>query len=133
MKVPDVWAAVLMGMAVYRISRLVVVDKFPPVAKLRDWFKYHWPDTGDIVSRKPKRGFLQPNAPAGTDPRDIERWRVIQGTSLGYLISCMYCTPFWVAVLIWGAWQVWPEQTLIFCTPWALATVGTLLHRWEQR
>lgn len=131
--VPDPWEFVLLGLLVYRISRLIVADSFPPVARFRKWFKYHWPDAGDLVHRHPKRGFVQPVSPQGTDPRDIERWRVIEGTSLGYLISCMYCTPFWVAALVSVAWIFAPTATLVVASVFALASVATLVHRWEQR
>lgn len=130
--VPDIWQAVLLALATYRVSRLIVIDSFPPVAALRRWFKHRWPDAGDVVSRPPKRGFAQPSAPQGTDPRDVENWRVIEGTSLGYLVSCMFCTPFWVAVLWWGAWCVWPDQTLFVAVPWALAATATLLYLRER-
>lgn len=128
MNVPDVWATVIMALATYRISSFIVVDSFPPMAAFRDWFKHHWPDRGDVVNRPPKRGFVQPNAPAGTDPRDVERFRVITGTSLGYLISCMFCMPFWVGVVIWLCWNWFPDQTLFFCVPWVLAGVATLIY-----
>lgn len=133
MKIPDPWAFVLLSLAVYRVSRLIVADSFPPVAKLRKWFKYHWPDAGDQVHRRPKRGFSQPISPQGTDPADVELWRVIEGTTLGYLVSCMYCLPFWVAAVAWLSWNWFPTVTLFLATPFALAAVATLLHRWERR
>ncbi len=130
--IPDPWTAILLGLAVYRVSRLIVVDSFPPVAALRKKFKYHWPDAGDVVTRPPKRGFAQPSAPQGTDPREVENWRVIEGTSLGYLISCMYCTPFWVALLWWGAWCAWPTPVTFAAVPWALSSAATLLYLRER-
>ena len=133
LQTPDVWTFIILGLATYRVSRLIVLDTFPPVEKFREWFKHHWPDTGDIVQRPPKRGFVQPNAPHGTDPRDIERFRVINGTSLGYLISCMYCTPFWVALVWLALWEAFPSQTTICASLFALAADGTLVYRWEQR
>lgn len=133
MRNPDLLAVLMLGIATYRISRLVVLDTFPPAARLRKWFKYHWPDAGDTVHRHPKRGSVQQISPQGTDPRDVERWRVIEGTSLGYLISCMYCTPFWVGTALWLSWNWFPTATLFFCVPWVLSALGTLIYRWEQR
>lgn len=132
MKAPDIYQFIVLGLATYRVSRLVVVDSFPPAAALRKWFKYHWPDAGDTVSRIPKRGTVQAVSPQGTDPRDVERWRVISGTSLGYLVSCMWCTPFWVAVCWWLAFSFWPEVTTIGAVPWALAAVASSVYNREH-
>lgn len=36
-------------------------------------------------------------------------------------LSCEYCFGFWVAVAWWGAWLVFPYETLVFAVPWALS------------
>lgn len=130
--IPDLLSILLLSLATYRISRLIVADTFPPVRIFRDWLKFHWPNHGDIVKRRPKRGSAQPLTP-GLVEEGAESWRVIQGTHFGYFISCMYCLPFWVGTLIFAAWYWFPEPTLLFCVPWSLASIAMLIHRWESR
>ena len=36
-------------------------------------------------------------------------------------LSCPYCLGFWLAVVWWVGWQIWPHETLVFATPWALS------------
>jgi hypothetical protein len=36
-------------------------------------------------------------------------------------LTCPYCAGFWIAVVWWGAWQLWGDSTLIVATPWALS------------
>lgn len=40
---------------------------------------------------------------------------------LGSWITCPYCAGFWVAVLWWVAWLIWPYETTLFAVPWALS------------
>jgi hypothetical protein len=36
-------------------------------------------------------------------------------------IECPYCAGFWIAVVWWGAWLIWPYETLVFAVPWAIS------------
>lgn len=36
-------------------------------------------------------------------------------------LTCPYCFGFYVALLWWGAWQVWPHGTLVVAVPFALS------------
>lgn len=36
-------------------------------------------------------------------------------------ITCPYCAGFWIAVVWWVAWLIWPHGTLVVAVPWALS------------
>lgn len=36
-------------------------------------------------------------------------------------IECPYCAGFWIAVLWWVAWLIFPYETLVVAVPWALS------------
>jgi hypothetical protein len=36
-------------------------------------------------------------------------------------IECPYCAGFWIAVLWWVGWQIFPHEALVFATPWVLS------------
>ncbi len=48
------------------------------------------------------------------------------------LIECPWCAGFWVSLLWWGAWYLWPHGTLIATVPLAISAVvgflGTIFH-----
>lgn len=45
------------------------------------------------------------------------------------LIECPWCAGFWLSLLWWGAWQLWPHGSLVAAAPLAIsAFVGLLGH-----
>lgn len=36
-------------------------------------------------------------------------------------LSCPYCLGWWLALVWWGAWQLWGDSTLVVATPFALS------------
>ena len=36
-------------------------------------------------------------------------------------ITCPYCAGFWIGVVWWAAWLIWPYETLVFAVPWAIS------------
>lgn len=89
MKIPDWWEAFLLGFAAWRIFYLLAYD--------------------DILDR-PRR-YVTRLAPDWRKEGDATgnhyRWR------LGQFLECPYCLGFWVALGVWGAWQLWPHGTLV--------------------
>lgn len=88
---------VLLTLAVYRVTRLVVEDTFPPVAWVRDRLTGHEWSIGE--------------------PYVVERWRRVPDW-VGDLVSCCWCSSVWVSaggtLLTWLVvglpvpWLVWP-------------------------
>ena len=105
MSVPGWWAFLLLGLAAYRVWKLVAEDD------ILDW---------------PRRKLLrlshdwQDGQPTGDNYR-LE-WAVF--------ITCPWCAGFWIALAWWGAWQLNEKWALIIATPFALsAGVGFMRNK----
>lgn len=67
---------VLMTLATYRLTRLVVEDTFPPVAWIRERLTGHEPTL--------------------SEPYRVARWKLVPAW-VGDLVSCCWCTSVWVS------------------------------------
>jgi len=103
--VPDWWQLTLLVLGVFRIYRLIAEDTIldKPRRKLLRLGK-DWQKAGDPVP---------------------ERYRA----EWGLFITCPWCLGFWLSVLFWVAWQIWPHGTLVFATPWAISAVVALVAK----
>jgi hypothetical protein len=36
-------------------------------------------------------------------------------------LLCPYCAGFWIGVVWWVAWLIWPYETLVVAVPWAIS------------
>lgn len=89
---------VVLTLVVVSTTRLLIVDEFPPVARLReaviDWFAIVDPHSSDLVASR--------------------RWGKA-GYAIAYLWTCYWCMSFWVSLVALGAawlagiyvWQGW--------------------------
>lgn len=77
---------VLLVLASFRLTRLVVKDDFPPIAWLRERIRYARPI---VWTRPPQTGGI-----AVGDPADPGEWRYWW---LGELVSCHWCTSAYVS------------------------------------
>lgn len=110
MTVPGWWAALLMALGVFRLTRLVGWDDFPPIRNLR------WRVLRTTVDRTVTTAG-QVNGPT--------RYRHGRQT-LGAFLECPYCVGFWIGLAAFLMWQVVPTATLVVLFPFALnAAVGT--------
>lgn len=136
----SIFAFVVLALAAARITRLVTRDSI--FGDLRSKFHDHYPPTGHYVT-KPERfrldvkdyvfrlKFVRPkqrakylpiykSMPAGVGG-EAERWYVTQGSFIGNLTSCDWCTGVWVSAAIFGLLFVSVNWTFILCLPFALA------------
>lgn len=99
MDFPSWYGLVLLALAAFRTWKLVGEDTILDAP--RAWFIYWWRSR---VSAK-----------AAEYVRD--------------LLECPWCAGFWISLLWWGAYELWPHGSLIAATPLALsALVGILGH-----
>lgn len=78
--------------AIWRITRLLVKDEFPPVRLLREWIiNTLWRD--ELMP-------IEPRAVRGGERRWFWFWRNV-GHSIAYVFTCMWCMSFWIALLWW--------------------------------
>lgn len=72
-----------MVLTIWRVTRLLVKDEFPPTAALRAWhidtFGQRHSQTGELIGGK--------------------RWGAL-GFSIAYVWSCMWCMSFWVGLVL---------------------------------
>jgi hypothetical protein len=95
--IPDWYEIVLLSLAAWRVFQLIALDDLldrPRRYVTRLGSK--WEKEGDPV-------------PSG--------YRL----TLADFITCPYCAGFWIALAWWGAWLVWPYETLVFAVPWVLS------------
>jgi len=111
------WLEILViVLATHRVTRLVVDDTFPPIAKLRDAILSRWPadDTMFVESEvvpvevDDTHGYtttsgvplihISTNTTTGFWP--------VTGHWLGDLVSCGWCVSVWAGGIVVGAWQL---------------------------
>lgn len=108
-----VWLTlVLMALATYRISRLVVKDTFPPVLWIRDRLAGGWrPMTSEELS-------VRPDDPSHQEIEGV--WSVYHTRShrspywLAELLSCTWCASAWVSGAVTAAVAI----TVGLPSPW---------------
>lgn len=96
---------VLVILTIYRVTRLVIEDTFPPIGVPRTHLINWWAPDGDWVAEHPH---AQPH------------WGAL-GRSLRYLFSCPWCMSVWLGpLIIWGTMQFYsvPAPVLV----WAAAS-----------
>lgn len=103
MRVPEWWAAVLLALAAHRLFRLIALDTILDGPRAFILRAGSWrPDSG----ADPPRGFR---------------------AGVATFISCPWCAGFWISVVVWAAWQLWPHATLVVAAPLAISSVVALI------
>lgn len=100
--VPGPYAALLLGLAAFRVWHLLAEDTVFDGVRRRVFRLYDWTD-GPF--------------PAG------------YRSGLDDFVGCPWCAGFWVAVVFWLAWVVWPDGALVVAVPLALSAVVGVLGR----
>lgn len=104
MTTPDWWEFVLLGLAVYRLSRLVGWDTVTAPLRIR---LTRMPDT-------PGTRYVGPG-----QPRPL----------LAEFVHCPFCTSFWFSVALYAAWCAWPDATLGASSVLALSAAAGLVAK----
>ncbi len=45
------------------------------------------------------------------------------------LLTCFWCISFWLALIVWGAWELTPTATLAISVPLTASTIVGLVAR----
>ena len=101
MNVPDWWTLALLGLAAFRVFRLLGMDTILDELRLRLVGLRGW-----------KEGQLTPAS---------------YRSRLAEFLICPWCLGFWVALAWWAAWQQWPHGTLVAAAPFAISAVVGIL------
>lgn len=118
------WIGVLIViLAMYSITRLITEDTI--VEDQRNWFFDRFPHEGYTTRNRPKRGVWQIVSGG--------QYYVTEGTKLGELVHCPWCSGFYVALGICAGLFFWPMVTLAVLAPMALRVVAGLIGSYVNR
>lgn len=110
-----------MVVAIWRVTRLLVKEDFPPVVKIRDW-------SIDTFGRRN----------ADNELVGGKRWGIV-GYSIAYVWTCMWCMSVWVGIGMWAVVSFWlglhvSYPFLLVAAGSGLAgIIGSLDERIDQR
>jgi hypothetical protein len=134
----ETWLLLLvMSLAVYRLTRLLVADSFPPVLWLRDRLAGGWRPLTEpelqVLTRCMQTGDEPPwklDQSRDGYSRYLYRWKWVPQW-IADLISCPWCASGWIALAVTGG--VWatvglPVPLLVWPAVWA---VGALIAAQE--
>jgi hypothetical protein len=96
MEIPNWYEAALLALASWRIFQLLALDSIldQPRRYVTRLGK-EWEKEGDALPKEYR-----------------EKWALF--------INCPYCLGFWITVVWWVAWQIWPHATLVVAAPFAI-------------
>lgn len=122
----DLWLLIVMALATYRGTRLVVADTFPPVLWLRDRLAGGWRPLTDTEWEQVCSAGLaymawKTQAVDGVEHRWVER-KKWSPHWLAELLSCPWCASGWVALGVTaGTWALvgMPVPVLVWLAVWA--------------
>lgn len=97
MNVPDWYELVLLALAAWRVFQLLAYD--------------------DITEGLRRRIMRVPKDWDGKSPITNKSYR----ETLALFLQCPYCAGFWIAVVWWVAWLIFPTETVFVAVPWALS------------
>lgn len=129
-------------LAVWRLTRLVTRDDFPPIKAAREWILRRWP-SGDTTFTADE---VEPSVPDDSDlplpfsgegrvrgsGRPVfwngEEWQSSDDHWQGKLISCLWCSSVWLAGGVmalnpWRGWVAWLLSVLAVAGAAALVAI----------
>ena len=95
---PNFTQFMILGLAVYRTTRLITLDQI--TAPLREWVWRHFPP---------------------------------ECSKLGYLLTCDWCTSFWIGSLYLAAYILNNDVTLVVAAIFALSAVAGIISVWLDK
>lgn len=103
--VPATWTFVLLGLACYRLTRLV------------GW---------DVVTRplrEPLTGREEHGGAKDARSSSKGRKRPWYRSTLDDFVHCPFCQGWWICLAVWGLWLEWPHVVTVLSVPWALSAL----------
>lgn len=97
MNVPDWYELALLALAAWRVFQLIAHD--------------------DILDR-PRRYVTRLGSNWKKDGDPIPK---AYREKLDDWLTCPYCMGFWIGLVWWGAWLIWPYETLVAAVPWVIS------------
>ena len=119
----------ILGLAVFRLTRLVTTDTFPPIKALRDRLLAKWPtDDTEFTDEWVRQTATGWETTGGAEVEYFDGYyHPVAPSRWSELLTCSWCASVWCAALTVGAWLLlpaWFEHVLL--VP-ALSAVAGLL------
>lgn len=121
-------------LAVYRLTRLVTTDVFPPILAVRGWILRRWPDEetqfGDSEVQVIEELDQAVVGKVPVVPYKMGWWVAARPHWLGELITCPWCASVWLAgaVALVRDFTIWRWLAFVL----AASAVAGLLATWEK-
>jgi hypothetical protein len=95
--IPDWYEIILLSLAAWRIFQLIAFDSIldQPRRYVTRLGK-KWEKEGDALPKEYR-----------------EKWALF--------LQCPYCLGFWLGLAWWGAWLIWPYETLVAAVPFVIS------------
>ena len=128
------------ALAVYRLTRLITVDGFPPIRRAREWVLRRWPSEDTELAESEMveatsitaAEWVEIERPAETAAWNWERrWVALSPHWLGELVTCAWCVSVYAAGLVVAARalvSVWGYVSLAL----AFSAVAGWLSRFDE-
>ncbi len=111
------WPLLILALAIYSITRLITKDSI--IDRQREWFFNQFPPEGYTSRVRPKRGKFIIQG---------QHYVVTKGHKLGELVSCPWCSGFWVSGALFLAFWAWPVTTTFLLVPLALRVIPGVIE-----
>lgn len=108
---------IVAALAVYSITRLITTDSIAD--PIRNWIFDRFPHEGYSTKKRPVRGKWVTVGNA---------YYINEGTWLGDLIHCPWCSGFWVSLLFCAGFVASPIIATAVSVPWALRIVPGVIE-----
>lgn len=93
--------------AIWRVTRLLVKDEFPPTLAIRVWAIYYF---GVVTGRDEEHLSVTGG----------KRWGKL-GHAIAYIFTCPWCMSFYVGLIVWGL----ADWRLSVPYPWLIIAAGS--------
>lgn len=137
---PLLWQLLIVTVAAWWITRLVVVADFPPTVWLRETVWSRWPaddtlypDDGVVIPDPdlPAEGIVNGRVAVDWDD-DLQLWRPVRPRGFGNLVACPWCTAPYVTAVVVAVWMVWPLSLWLWLVLAMSGVVGLIATRVDQ-
>lgn len=107
--IPSPWIAFVLGLAAFRLTRLIGWDDLPIVVRARRWATgEHTTSSGSI------------NASMRLSTEEMVHSTAYRRPLLADMLACPWCLGWWVSLALYAAWVFEPTWTLYCAAPLAL-------------
>ena len=135
---PTLFELAILTLAAWRLTRLAILDDFPPVQWVKQRLLARWPapdttypDTGQVVpdGEFPSDGVIVQGRKwvrqvAVTWDDEVGEWLAVDPHWVGRLITCPWCLGFWVTAGVVAGWVLVPWSMWLWLVLAMAALVG---------